>query len=157
MRRHEEAMPAQRPIELPENHRRGITATLALFDELLCAIEEWARGREVRAALYTEQNRLTGEQRSRLLKQAARLRQLLKGARRDLGLEPYVRDAASDIWSRCAALREHLIEIEGRRLHRYGDVPPKLSEYMDALSGALLKGLDELVAGNTQSASGDDS
>ena len=152
MARREGAMPEQRPIDVPENHRRGITTTLVMFDELLCAIEEWAKGREVRAALYAEQNSLSKEQRSRLLKQAARLRQVLDAARRDLGLEPYVRDAASDIWSRCAALREHLMEIEGRRLRRYGDVPSDLSEYMDALSNALLKGLDGLLADGKPSA-----
>ena len=148
----ERKMRAQRPIDVPENHRRGIRATLMIFDELLCSVEEWAEGREEKSVLHVERNRLTPEQRSRLLQQAAGLRLVLDAARRELGLKPDVRDAASDIWCRCAAIREQLMEIEGRRLRRYGDVPSDLSEYMDALSNALLKGLDGLLADGKPSA-----
>ena len=138
-------MRAQRPIDVPENHRRGIRTTLLIFDDMLCAVEEWAGGRETKSSLRVERNRLTPEQRARLLRQTTGLRLVLEAARRDLGLKPEVRDATSDVWCRCLALREALMELEPRQLRRYGDVPAPLAQYSDAMTRKLLDGLDALL------------
>jgi hypothetical protein len=139
-------MSGQTRIDVPENHRRGITTTLTLFDELLCRVEEWAQGREVRSVLHLERNRLTKAQRSRILAEVAKLRRLLESARRQLGLEPAGHDAAADIWSRCAVFREYVMELESRQLHRYGEVPSDLADYVDSLAPRLLAALDRIIA-----------
>jgi hypothetical protein len=145
MARYEGKMRTQRPIDVPDNHRRGIRATLVIFDELLCSVEEWAAGREAKSVLHIERNRLTQEQRSRLLQQVAALRLVLDAARRELGLKPDVCNATSDIWCRCVAIREALMELEPRHLARYGDVPSDLAQYMNAVTRKLLDGLDGLL------------
>ncbi len=38
-----------------------------------------------------------------------------------LGLEGDVQSAAQAIWGQCSSLREQLIELEGKRLKRYGE------------------------------------
>jgi len=127
------------------NHRRAISTTLALFDALLGRLAEWADGREQRGVLYEEVNDLGPDRRRVLRRQVARLRRRLEAARRDLGLAVIHEPASLDIWGRCAAFRENLVELEARRLRRYGEVPPDLADYMDALSGDLTAGLDRLL------------
>lgn len=136
---------AQQPIDVPENHRRGIRATLVIFDDLLCSVEEWAAGRETKSVLHIERNRLTPEQRARLVQRVAGLRLVLDAARHELDLKPDVCDAASDIWCRCAAIREQLMELEPRQLRRYGEVPRDLAQYMNAMTRTLLAGADGLL------------
>jgi len=128
-----------------ENHRRAVSTTLALFDALLCRIAEWAAGREQHGVLYEEVNDLGPERRRALRREVGRLRRRLEAARRDLGLAVMREPASLDIWGRCAAFRENLVELEGRRLRRYGEVPADLAEYMDRISGDLTAGLDGLL------------
>jgi len=134
-----------RKLHLPENHERGIGTTLLLFDELLCRVEEWTAGREVKSTLYRVRNSLTQAQRSRLRNEIADLRRVLLSAKERLDLAPPAHDAVVDIWSRCAAFRENLMALESRHLRRYGKVPPDLAKYMDALALELLERLDGII------------
>ena len=63
-----------------------------------------------------------------------------------LGLEGTTQDAAQSIWGRCSSLREHLVELEGKHLHRYGKPPPGLAEYLDPQAEELLSCLDRISA-----------
>jgi hypothetical protein len=145
VRSHEEQH--QQPASLPlgANHQLGVSATLALMDEMLCRIEEWAGGRERKGVLYQERNNLRPAQRRALAQECARLRMRLESSRRELGLTVTCEEAATDVWSRCAALRETIMQLEGRHLRRYGAVAPEVEAYMDALSRDLLAGLDRLL------------
>ena len=136
---------SEKPVQLSENHRRGVATTLGLLDELLCRVEEWADGRELHGALYHERNNLNAAQRKELLKRVAHLRSSLQDAQRDVGLAGVTQDAASDIWSRCASFRENLMELAGAQLRRYGDLSPDAQAFMDRLSHHLLTGLDNLL------------
>lgn len=128
------------------NHRRGISNSLAFLDETLSWFEEWAKGREIRSVLYQEHNSLSPEQRSALIAQIASMRRLLQELKDKLGLEERIQDASSDIWTRCAALREVVLELDSPHLRKYGEVPKDLATVMDAAIPRLLDGLDGLVA-----------
>jgi len=129
-----------------DNHRRGISTSLGILDETLLSFEEWARGREARSVLYREQNALSPGQRDSLFAEITSLRQMLQELKDELCLEGRVQDAASDVWSRSAALRETLMELDSSHLRRYGAVPPEVARLMDAAVPRLLDGLDRLVA-----------
>jgi len=127
------------------NHRRGITIALRMLDEMVCVVETWALGRQVRSVLYEERNDLSEAQRRRLLAEVASVRKALREVKERLGLEGEVLHAGRDIWSRASAFREHLMELEGRALVRYGEVPPELGRFMDPLVGRLLCRLDRIA------------
>ena len=137
---------ANRRVPMSENHRRGITTALRFLDEMVCGFEVWARGRQVRSVLYEERNTLSEAQRRELLAEVAAVREALREVKERLGLEGEVLHASRDIWSRASAFREHLMELEGRALRRYGKVPPPLGRFMDALVARLLRRLDRIVA-----------
>ena len=61
---------------LSENHRRGISSTLVLLDEMLCRFERWAEGEAFTGVLYREHNTLSAKHRRRILKEIAALRNL---------------------------------------------------------------------------------
>ncbi|MEW6356788.1 MAG: hypothetical protein AB1696_10700 [Planctomycetota bacterium] len=126
-------------------HRRGVATTLTLLDEMLCKVEEWAKGREARSVLYQECNTLSPRQKSAMLSQVTETKALLRQISDDLGLRPEERSVASEIWAMASALREHVMELEGRYMRRYGDVPTQLADYLDARSAELLGGMDRLM------------
>ncbi|HRU04487.1 MAG TPA: hypothetical protein P5137_01780 [Candidatus Brocadiia bacterium] len=139
-----------KPVHLSENHLRGVSTTLALLDELLCVVEDWASGRERQGTLYRERNSLDAAQREELLQRSAGLRRVVQEARQDMNLSQYTRDAATDIWSRCAVFRESIMELTGAQLRRYGPLSSDAESYMDHLSHRLLTGLDGLLQSVTR-------
>jgi hypothetical protein len=139
-------MTTEHDIILNQNQRRALGITLALVDETLCRIQEWAKGREVHSVLYQEQNRLAPAQRRLLARRIARMRRTLERLREDLHLPKQTRSASDDIWARCAALRESLMELEGRRLRGYGEVDPTLAACLSSQVPGLLQGLDRIVS-----------
>jgi len=141
-----------RSVELGENHRRGISTTLTFLDEALCEFEQWAKGREVSSVLYEERNTLSLNQRRKLLAEIAEMRDLLRELRDALELEGATQHAALTVWGRCSSLREHLVELTGSHLRRYGEPTPGLTDYLDPKVEELLRRLDRvssLVSGNT--------
>jgi len=148
-------MSGKRTSPLEENHRRAVSTTLALLDELLCRIEGWAGGREDRGILYTERNNLAPSQRKTLRQTVAHLRGLILSARIELDLKATTQDALSDIWSRCAAFRQNLMEITGASLRRYGPVSRDVVHRLDALSRDLLDGLDTILDALPKAPDGD--
>jgi len=56
---------------------------------------------------------------------------ILEEIRSTLHLEVTVRSADKMIISSCSVLWASLVELESRRLLRYGAVPPGLAEYVD--------------------------
>ena len=54
-----------------------------------------------------------------------------------LNLEGSVRSVDKMIVSSCAVLWAYVVELEGRRLTRYGEVPLGLAEYLDPKLGRL--------------------
>jgi hypothetical protein len=143
------------PSRIGKNHRRGVSTTLALVDEALCEFEHWAEGREARSVLYREHNNLSPAQRKSLLAEVSKMRAVIGELRDALGLEAAGQEAAQSIWGRCSALREHLVELTGRHLRRYGKPAPGLADYLDPRVDELLRRLDRvssLVSGNVPEA-----
>ena len=129
-------------LELSDNHRRGISTTLSFLDEALCDFEQWARGREGRGVLYQERNTLSAGQREALLVEICEMRAILRELRDALALEGETQYAAQAIWGRSSSLREHLVELEGKHLRRYGTPAAGLAEYLDPKVADLLRRLD---------------
>jgi len=142
--------------KVTKNQRRGIRATLLLLDEALCTFERWAKGDEERSALHQTRNNLTAQQKRKILRRISSMRAVLGELKDALGLEATVKTAAEDIWTLCSGLREHLIELQGKHLHRYGKVHPDTTRYLDGKVESLLKDLEtvsEIIKSNHRAGS----
>jgi len=127
--------------DISEPHKRGISITLALLDETLCEVEQWANGREIRSVFYEEHNTLSTRQRQGILSEIARMRSLLHELKDDLALEPTVEDAGAAIRGKCSGLWEHIVELKAKHLRRYGEVPADLGKYLDPRAEQLIQGI----------------
>jgi len=117
--------------DLSEAHRRGIRTTLVFVDEALCEIEQWAEGRESRSELYEEENALSAEQRRLLLEELAGMRRVLAELRDALEMEPEHVSAAAAVHALSCSVWPHLVELKGKHLRRYGDVPSEAVAYLN--------------------------
>ena len=131
-------------MQLGDNFKRGIETTLALLDEALCEMEEWARGREQRSVLYSERNTLSAAQRDEILSEVAGMREMLRELQNDLELQGRLRGGANDIWGKCAVLAVNLEELKGRHLTRYGTPPQDLVEYLDPRVERLIASVNNI-------------
>ncbi len=124
-------MSEQRRIAIGEAHRRGIATTLALLDEMLCRFRRWADGYVARGVLYEERGSLGRAQRKAIRGEIAAVRDLLEELRETLCLPVRTQDTRDAVWSQASAYWEAIVELDSRRLRRYGDVPGELAEYLD--------------------------
>ena len=117
--------------QLSDGQRRRIGSTLAMLDKAICDFEELAAGREIRSVLYEETNRFDSQQREHLRREAALIREILKELRSDLSLQPSKHDCAAMVKARCATLWSNVIDLEPRKLRRYGAVSSEAAHYLD--------------------------
>jgi hypothetical protein len=73
------------------------------------------------------------------------VRSILKKVKDVLRLPMRARSAEDDVWSGTAALREVLMELEGKGLRAYGDVHSDLARLLHDEVPRLLEGLDRLA------------
>ncbi len=116
---------------MSESHIRGISTSLAILDETLCAFERYASGAENHGVLYHEWDPFSPREGEAILSLIRQIREELQQIRDRLGLEPKVQDLASSIWGWCCTIMEPLQELEGRYLRRYGEPPAELVQYLD--------------------------
>ena len=138
-------MAAKPDIPLGDNHRRGISTTFRLLDKLLCEIEEYARGREVRSIFYREKNTLSADQKKGLLAEIKQMRDLMQEVKGGLGLDAEVENVAARIWGHSSGFWEILVETTSRHLRRYGMPPAELAEYLDPRMEKLIAHLTSLT------------
>jgi hypothetical protein len=131
-------------MQLGENFKRGIETTLVILDEALCEFEQWAQGQEQRSVFYSERNTLSPAQGEAILSEIARMREILRELRDDLGLEGRVQGVANNIWGTCAVLSINLTELEGKHLSRYGNPPRELVAYLDPRIKRLIASINHL-------------
>ena len=135
----------RKPVpNIGDKHRRGISITLVLLDQALCEFEQWARGRQAQSVLYEETNDLSPGQRERVLAEVAEIRVVLRELRDTLRLEGEIQSAAGAIWRASLGLWEHLAELEGKHLKRYGTPPAGLAEYLKPMVQQLEAGLERI-------------
>lgn len=132
--------------KIGEHQRRSLAITLALLDEALCQFQEWAEGREMNSVLFEARNGLTPAKRQLILQEIAAMKTRLAGLRDALSLPKRTCSAADDIWSRCAVLREGLMELQGSGLRGYGELHASLKEYLERELPPLLEALDRIAA-----------
>jgi len=125
--------------DLSESHRSRIRITLTILDEALIKFEEWARGREVRSLLYTEENTLSSEERSRILADIAGMRRIIVELRNNLQLEARPQDVAKSIRGHCYILWVDVLEMTGKYLRGFGEPPPELVNYLDPKANRILE------------------
>jgi len=133
-----------------ENHRRGISVTLSMLDKALCEFDHWAKGCEVHSVLYEIRNTLSRSQCELIVAEVAVMKTKLREIRNELRLDASVRFVDKMILGSCSILWASLIDLEGRRLRRYGEVPPGLAEYLDPLAVALsrhVRNISDIVSG----------
>ncbi len=126
-------------LKISEPMHRGISTTLTLLDEHLCEIEQWANGREQQSVLYREHNTLTAAQRSEILCELSKAREILRRLRDSLSLSTETCDAAARVVSLCSAAWPNLVELQGKHLKRYG-------EPSEELRNVLTPEVDTLIA-----------
>jgi len=123
-------MTTRRSKTLSENHKRGISSTLALLDEMLCRFERWSKGEQAEGVLYLERNMLTAQQR-RILAEVGAVRVPLAELRESLGLAVKTQAVGRAIRSESSAYWEALVELGTKYLRRYGEMPDGFGEYFD--------------------------
>ncbi len=133
------------PLKLGENHKRAVSTTLTMFDELLVLIEKWIDGQQYRSILYEELNDIGPAHRNGLKKEIARLKGYLNTVKKQLCIRGTKQSAINDIWSRCAVFRENIMELEARHMKRYGPLSQEASDYLNNLSRVLLSGIDSIL------------
>lgn len=124
-----------------DTHRRTLSTTLGLLDEMLCDFEQWAGGREIRSVLYREENTISGSQARAMQAEISAMRDILRALRDELQLDERVRNAKVDVWSRCSWFWENLAELDARHLRAYGEpseemvacLEPRRKELIDRL------------------------
>jgi hypothetical protein len=132
-------------IPISDNHRRGIVSALLLFDRMLCEVEEYAYGREVRSVFYIERNALSEDQKSKLLVEVSQMRAVFQELKDGLGLETEIEDVGHSIWGQGSTFWEVLVGTKSRYLKGYGEAPPGLAEYLDPRIDLLIKRLRNLT------------
>lgn len=131
---------------MSENHIRGISVTLSLLDKALCEFDHWACGNEIRSVLYEVRNTLSPAQRRLIASEVAGMKATLHEIRAELGLEASVHSVEKMIVGSCSILWTSLVELEGPRLRRYGEVAPGVTEYLDPRIASLNDGLRRISA-----------
>jgi hypothetical protein len=124
-------MAEHRNIPISENHRRGITSTLGLLDEMLSRFERLTQGKPAEGVLYRELDTLTDDQKRAIQAEIDALRKMLGELRDDLCLEIKTQDIARAIWSESSAFWAALVELGTKYLRCYGDMPEGFAEYFD--------------------------
>ncbi|MGO9580303.1 MAG: hypothetical protein ACLP2P_12940 [Desulfobaccales bacterium] len=130
--------------DLSESHRSRIRITLTFLDEALIKFEEWARGREVRSLLYTEENTLSSEERSGILAGIAGMRRIILELRDNLQLEVRPQNVTKSIQGHCCILWVDVLEMTGKYLRGFGEAPPELADYLDPKANQILEYLDHI-------------
>lgn len=131
--------------DMTEGHLRRIAATLTLLDRATCEFEQWTAGRQARSVLYEETNSLAPDQRKEIRQQVAAMRALLEPLKSALRLQHSRQDAAIAIRVRCGILWESLVELEPRRLRRYGPLPADATERINVCVLELLNRVEAIA------------
>jgi hypothetical protein len=106
-------------------------------------------GHEIRSVLYEIRNTLSDAQRELIAVEVAEMKNILEEVRSNLSLEVTTRYVDKIFLGSCSILWTYLMELEGRRLKKYGEVPPGLAEYLDPQVDTLnerLRSIGEIVA-----------
>jgi len=131
-------------LEIGENHRRAISATLAMVDRTLCLFERWAKGQDVQSVLYKERNNLSPRQRVAILRIIRDIRRAIGEIHQSLQLTDDVEITVTTIRGHCSILWVALEELQARHLRRYGEPLPELGEYLDPRVQKLIRLLRKL-------------
>ncbi len=132
-------------VKLSENHKRAISTTLTVLDELIVCIEKWVDGHQYRSVLYQEKNDLNSSHRKALKKQTQILQDYLDILRKDMAIKKTTQSAVNDIWSRVSAFRENIMELEAKHMKRYGEISSESQIYLNNLSKKLLAEIDRIL------------
>ncbi len=128
-----EFMPESIPkIKISENHRRRLSATLALMDQALSEFMRWANGGETRSVLYEEINTLAPAQRQKMTEEIAAIREMLREISETLQLSGHVLETGADIRARCSLLWADLLDVKSGPLRGYGALSEEAAAFLDA-------------------------
>lgn len=141
-----------RACSLDQSHMRGISATLSLLDKTMCEFEEWANGREIHSILFEIENPLAPEVGRHILQLLMEMWETIRDIRDTLGLEKTIRTADRIILGSCSTNWAALLELQGTRLRRYGEIQDELVSYLDPKTKLLtdaLRQIASIAAGRT--------
>jgi hypothetical protein len=129
---------------ISDDHRRGISSTLVLLDEVLCRFERWAKNGTAKGPLYQERQDLSEEQRLAILDEIDSIRAAIADLRDELQLHRKVEGVATAIWFQCSWCWSLLVELESRRLKRYGELPAGFAAYFDPKVKVLIERMNAI-------------
>lgn len=130
---------------ISDDHRRGISSTLVLLDEVLCRFERWAKSGTAEGPLYEEREDLSEEQKQAILDEIDSIRAVIAGLRDELQLHKKVESVETAIWSQCSWCWNLLVELESRRLKRYGKLPAGFAAYFDPKVKVLIERMNAIL------------
>lgn len=132
-------------LAISDNHRRALSATLALLDKSLVAMERWAGGEEIHSVFVQETNRLTEPQRREIRTGAAYAKALIEELRETLNLVPVEEDVGRAIRSHCSTLWVDLLEAHSAHLEGYGPMEPETAAYLDPTLDRMIGAVADIL------------
>jgi len=133
-----------RNLIIGENHRRGISCTLILLDEMLCRFERWAKGECARGVFFHEVNDMTDRQRDLILLAIEDLRIIMDELKESLSLKSQTKYISNAIWSESASFWVPLVELEPKHLKRYGDITVEFTAYFTPKLKQLISNMNKI-------------
>jgi hypothetical protein len=133
------------PIDLSENHRRGISSSLHLLDKQLCQWEQWIEHHPAPGGMYQQRDNLSARQKGEVRRRISEMRRVIVQLREDLKLEPARPTTSSLIVGGANVLWEMLCELNSTSLRGYGDVPTELAQYLNPLGETLTQRMYEIA------------
>jgi hypothetical protein len=94
--------------------------------------------------LYQERNTLSEDQREKILIRVQKIRAVLVEIRDDLDLRTRTGNVAKSVVSQSSVLWVSLVELESKRMRRYGEPPDGLAEYLDPKTVRLIDSVTEI-------------
>lgn len=144
-------MCAQLAASLSDNHRRGISSTLWVLDEMLCQFERWARGVTCEGVVFGEHDDMSEDQARAILAEVTSMRAVMTELREDLALKHRKKSAVKSISAQCSWFWESLVDLKSQRLGRYGDVPQDFAAYFDPRIQVLIDHLHSIAESSRRS------
>jgi hypothetical protein len=142
-------------MQISDNHRRSISASLHLLDKDLCQWEQWLERPPAPGVMYQQRDNLSPPEKKEMRRRIRELRAEIARVRDELKLEPAQPSTASLITGQANILWEMLAELNRGSLRGYGTVAPELAEYLDPIGESLARqmyAISRLLSGSKTAA-----
>lgn len=130
---------------IDKNHKRRISVTFWMLDEMLCLFEQWTTKNEFNSALYHEMNTLSDEQCASINTDIASMRHVLNQIDQDLQLSHHHLVVGRAIRNMSTLfITDNLTSLNKKSLDAYGKVSEELLNYLEPKVKELIERLEHI-------------